>query len=283
MIQESYKDSEKGTLYIVPTPIGNKDDITLRAIEILKKVDFICAEDTRTSSILLNMFNISKPLKACHIFNESKIKNKIVKELEIGKNVALISDQGTPLLSDPGYELVCEVIKNDLNVVSLPGPSALLPALNMSGIEANKFLFYGFLNSKTSVAKKELESLKNIEFTLVFYEAPHRLQSTLKLMQEIFGNRKISVSREISKLHEEIFRGTVEDAIEFYKDPKGEIVIVVEKCKKESIDINDILEEVKNETKKGLSNKDAVKLISKKYGVSKNLLYNKNEEKRKWN
>lgn len=281
MIQESYKDSEKGTLYIVPTPIGNKDDITLRAIEILKKVDFICAEDTRTSSILLNMFNISKPLKACHIFNESKIKNKIVKELEIGKNVALISDQGTPLLSDPGYELVCEVIKNDLNVVSLPGPSALLPALNMSGIEANKFLFYGFLNSKTSVAKKELESLKNIEFTLVFYEAPHRLQSTLKLMQEIFGNRKISVSREISKLHEEIFRGTVEDAIEFYKDPKGEIVIVVEKCKKESIDINDILEEVKNETKKGLSNKDAVKLISKKYGVSKNLLYNKNEEKRK--
>ena len=283
MIQESYKDSEKGTLYIVPTPIGNKDDITLRAIEILKKVDFICAEDTRTSSILLNMFNISKPLKACHIFNESKIKNKIVKELKIGKNVALISDQGTPLLSDPGYELVCEVIKNDLNVVSLPGPSALLPALNMSGIEANKFLFYGFLNSKTSVAKKELESLKNIEFTLVFYEAPHRLQSTLKLMQEIFGNRKISVSREISKLHEEIFRGTVEDAIEFYKDPKGEIVIVVEKCKKESIDINDILEEVKNETKKGLSNKDAVKLISKKYGVSKNLLYNKNEEKRKWN
>ena len=281
MIQESYKDSEKGTLYIVPTPIGNKDDITLRAIEILKKVDFICAEDTRTSSILLNMFNISKPLKACHIFNESKIKNKIVKELEIGKNVALISDQGTPLLSDPGYELVCEVIKNDLNVVSLPGPSALLPALNMSGIEANKFLFYGFLNSKTSVAKKELESLKNIEFTLVFYEAPHRLQSTLKLMQEIFDNRKISVSREISKLHEEIFRGTVEDAIEFYKDPKGEIVIVVEKCKKESVDINDILEEVKNETKKGLSNKDAVKLISKKYGVSKNLLYNKNEEKRK--
>ena len=281
MIQQSYKGLEKGTLYIVPTPIGNKDDITLRAIEILKKVDFICAEDTRTSSILLNMFNISKPLKACHIFNESKIKNKIVKELEIGKNVALISDQGTPLLSDPGYELVCEVIKNDLNVVSLPGPSALLPALNMSGIEANKFLFYGFLNSKTSVAKKELESLKSIEFTLVFYEAPHRLQSTLKLMQEIFGNRKISVSREISKLHEEIFRGTVEDAIEFYKDPKGEIVIVVEKCKKESIDINDILEEVKNETKKGLSNKDAVKLISKKYGVSKNLLYNKNEEKRK--
>ena len=281
MIQESYKDSEKGTLYIVPTPIGNKDDITLRAIEILKKVDFICAEDTRTSSILLNMFNISKPLKACHIFNESKIKNKIVKELEIGKNVALISDQGTPLLSDPGYELVCEVIKNDLNVVSLPGPSALLPALNMSGIEANKFLFYGFLNSKTSVAKKELESLKSIEFTLVFYEAPHRLQSTLKLMQEIFGNRKISISREISKLHEEIFRGTVEDAIEFYKDSKGEIVIVVEKCKKESVDINDLLKEVKNETKKGLSNKDAVKLISKKYGVSKNLLYNKNEEKRK--
>ena len=279
MIQESYKKSNKGTLYIVPTPIGNKDDITLRAIETLRNVDYICAEDTRTSLILLKMLGLSKPLKACHIFNEKKIKSKIVKEIEDGKNVALISDQGTPLLSDPGYELVCEAIQNDINVVSLPGPSALLPALNMSGIEANKFLFYGFLNSKNSVARKELESLKNIEFTMVFYEAPHRLISTLKLMQEVFGDRKISISREISKIHEEVFRGNFSGAIEYYKEPKGEIVIVVEKYKKEEVDVNKLLEEVKKEIKKGLSNKDAVKLISKKYGVSKNLLYNKNEEK----
>ena len=281
MVQKSYTESSKGTLYVVPTPIGNKNDITLRAIETLKNVDFICAEDTRTSLTLLNTFRISKPLKACHIFNESKIKNKIVKEIESGKNVALISDQGTPLLSDPGYELVCEVIKNNINVVALPGPSALLPALNMSGIEANKFLFYGFLNSKTSIAKKELEALKNIEFTTVFYEAPHRLISTLKLMHEVFGDRKISISREISKIHEEVFRGTFDEALEYYKEPKGEIVIVVEKGQKEIIDTNKLLDEVNKEVKKGLSNKDAVKLISKKYGVSKNLLYNKNEEKRK--
>lgn len=283
MIQESYKKTNKGTLYIVPTPIGNKDDITLRAIEVLKSVDFICAEDTRTSLTLLKMLGLSKPLKAYHVFNESKTKGKIVKEIENGKNVALISDQGTPLLSDPGYELVCEAIKNNLNVVSLPGPSALLPALNMSGIEANKFLFYGFLNSKNSSAKKELESLKNIEFTIVFYEAPHRLISTLKLMQEIFGDRKISISREISKIHEEVFRGNFNEAIQYYKEPKGEIVIVIEKPKKEEVDIDKLLKEVDEEIKKGLSNKDAVKLVSKKYGVSKNLLYNKNEEKRKWN
>ena len=281
MVQKSYNEEQTGALYIVPTPIGNKNDITLRAIETLKKVDFICAEDTRTSLTLLKMLGVSKSLKACHIFNESKIKEKIAKEIESGKSVALISDQGTPLLSDPGYELVCEVIKRNLKVISLPGPSALLPALNVSGIEANKFLFYGFLSSKNSVARKELESLKSIEFTMIFYEAPHRLISTLKLMQEIFGDRKISISREISKLHEEVFRGTFEEAIDYYVEPKGEIVIIVEKGKKESINIDKLLEEVNAEIKKGLSNKDAVKLISKKYGVSKNLLYNKNEEKRK--
>ena len=281
MIQKSYSSRKEGTLYVVPTPIGNKDDITLRAIETLKKVDFICAEDTRTSSILLKMLGVSKPLKACHIFNEAKIKDKIVKELLDGKSAALISDQGTPLLSDPGYELVNAAIDKGINIVSLPGPSALLPALNMSGIEANKFLFYGFLNSKASLAKKELESLKNIEFTIVFYEAPHRLVSTLKLMLDIFSDRKISISREISKIHEEVFRGKISEAIDYYTEPKGEIVIVVEKYIKEDLNIDKILDEIQLEIKKGLSNKDAVKLISKKYGVSKNLLYNKNEEKRK--
>ncbi len=280
MIQKSYENTASGNLYVVPTPIGNKNDITLRALEVLKTVDIIYAEDTRTSSILLKMYEINKPLRACHLYNEEKIKSKVVEELKLGKNIALISDQGTPLLSDPGHELVNEVINNNLNVISLPGPSALLPALNMSGIEANKFIFYGFLNSKKSVAKKELELLKNLQFTLVFYEAPHRFLSTLELMKDIFGDRNISVCREITKIHEEIFRGKISEAIEFYKDIKGEIVIVVEKGK---IDINVdlLLEEVKLEIKKGLSNKDAVKLISKKYGVSKNLLYNKNEEQKK--
>ena len=282
MVQKSYETSKFGTLYVVPTPIGNKNDITLRAIEILKSVDYICAEDTRTSSILLKMYDINKPLKACHLFNEKKIKSKIVEELKIGKNIALISDQGTPLLSDPGYELVKEAINNEINVVALPGSSALLPALNMSGIEANKFLFYGFLNSKKSIAKKELESLKETKFTMVFYEAPHRLLTTLELILSILGDRNISISREITKIHEEIFRGKVSEAIEIYKEVKGEIVIVVEKGSNE-VDISEILNEVKLEIKRGLSNKDAVKLVSKKYGVSKNLLYNKNEEQRKWN
>lgn len=280
MLQKSYIENKGGNLYVVPTPIGNKNDITLRSLEILKFVDTIYAEDTRTSSILLKMYNINKPLKSCHLYNENKIKEKIVNEIKSGKNIALISDQGTPLLSDPGYELVKETIKNNLNVISLPGPSALLPALNMSGIEANKFLFYGFLNSKVSTAKKELESLKDFQYTLVFYEAPHRFLSTLELMLSILGDRNISVCREISKVHEEIFRGKITEAIKLYKDIKGEIVIVVEKGKKE-IEIKELLKEIKTEIKKGMSNKDAVKLISKKYGISKNLLYNKNEEQKK--
>ena len=280
MLQKSYSKTDIGNLYLVPTPIGNKDDITFRALEILKNVDVIYAEDTRTSSILLKIYNIHKPIKACHLHNESKIKGKIVNELKSGKNIALISDQGTPLLSDPGHELVNEAISNNVNVISIPGPSALLPALNMSGIEANKFLFYGFLNSKKSVAKKELESLKDLQFTIVFYEAPHRFKATLELMLEVFGDRNISICRELTKIHEEIFRGKISEAYEFYKEIKGEIVIVVEKGKK-SMDIESMLKEINDAIKKGLSNKDAVKLISKKYGVSKNLLYNKNEEQKK--
>ena len=282
MIQKSYDKSETGKLYVVPTPIGNKQDITLRSLEVLKFVDIIYAEDTRTSSILLKMYDINKPLKACHLYNESQIKEKVIKELMEGKNIALVSDQGTPLLSDPGYEVVEEVIKSGINVISLPGPSALLPALNMSGIEANKFLFFGFLNSKKSIAKKELEGLKSLKYTIVFYEAPHRIKSTLELILDVFGDRRLAICREISKIHEEIFRGNVKEALENYSEIKGEIVIVVEKGQEE-IDIDELLKEVKKEIKNGLSNKDAVKLISKKYGISKNLLYNKNEEQKEWN
>lgn len=283
ILQKSYKDKkESGTLYIVPTPIGNIKDITLRAIEILKDVDIIYAEDTRTSSILLNSLHIKKTLRSCHLHNEKTVKYKMVEELKEGKNLALISDQGTPLLSDPGYEAVKEIINNNINVVALPGPSALLPALNMSGIEANKFLFYGFLNSKVSASRKELEELKETEYTIVLYESPHRLQKTLTNILQILGNRNISISREISKIYEEVYRGLVDEAIDFYIEPKGEFVIVIEKGLK-IIDVNNILKEVQLEIDKGSTNKDAVKLISKKYGVSKNLLYNKFEEGKKWN
>lgn len=283
MVQRSYKDKKsEGTLYIIPTPIGNIKDITLRAMEILKQVDIIYAEDTRTSKILLNSLEIKTPLKSCHLHNEKTVKYKILDELKIGKNLGLISDQGTPLLSDPGYEVVKEAIENNINVVALPGASALLPALNTSGIEANKFLFFGFLNSKDASAKKELETLKDIEYTLVLYESPHRLSKTLNNILKIMGNRNISISREISKIYEEVFRGNVSEAIEFYVEPKGEFVIVIEKGIK-ILDVNGALEEVKKAVASGMTNKDAVKLVSKKYGVSKNLLYNKFEEDKKWN
>ncbi len=281
MVQRSYKDKKsEGTLYIIPTPIGNIKDITLRAMEILKQVDIIYAEDTRTSKILLNSLEIKTPLKSCHLHNEKTVKYKILDELKIGKNLGLISDQGTPLLSDPGYEVVKEAIENNINVVALPGASALLPALNTSGIEANKFLFFGFLNSKDASAKKELETLKDIEYTLVLYESPHRLSKTLNNILKIMGNRNISISREISKIYEEVFRGNVSEAIEFYVEPKGEFVIVIEKGIK-ILDVNGALEEVKKAVASGMTNKDAVKLVSKKYGVSKNLLYNKFEEDKK--
>ncbi len=276
MIQKSYEKLETGDLYIVPTPIGNIKDITLRAVNILKLVDIIYAEDTRTSSVLLKALDIKKPLKSCHLHNEKTAKINMLEELKQGKNLALISDQGTPLLSDPGYEAVNLIIREGINVIALPGPSALLPALNMSGIEANKFLFYGFLNSKSVAAKKELQKIKDLEYTIVFYESPHRFLKTMQIIFEIMGDRDVSICREITKIHEEVFRGTVKEAIDFYKEIKGEIVIILEKGQKE-IDIDSILKEVKAEKKKGLSNKDAVKLVSKKYGVSKNLLYNKNE------
>ena len=277
MIQKSYAKSEFGNLYIVPTPIGNIKDITLRAVSTLKEVDLIYAEDTRTSSVLLKMLEIKKPMKACHIHNEANVKFNIVSELKQGKNLALISDQGTPLLSDPGHEVVNEVIKSGINVISLPGPSALLPALNMSGLEANKFLFYGFLNSKNSAARKELESLKDFEFTLVFYESPHRFLNTMKNILEVMGDRAVGVSREITKIHEEVFRGTVSECINNYKEIKGEIVIVLEKGEK-ATDMDLVMLELDKAKKSGLSNKDAVKLISEKYKISKNMLYNKNEE-----
>lgn len=277
MIQKSYSKTNNGNLYIVPTPIGNLKDITLRALEVLKMVDIIYAEDTRTSSVLLKALDIKKPLKSCHLHNEKTIKLTIVEELKAGKNIALISDQGTPLLSDPGHEVVSEIIKNELNIISLPGPSALLPALNMSGIEANKFLFFGFLNSKPSAAKKELQNLSDLEYTIVLYESPHRFLKTMEYILDVLGDRRISIVREISKIYEEVFRGSVSEAITFYQSIKGEIVIVIEKGQR-TIDIDGILKELKKEIATGMSNKDAVKLISKKYKISKNMLYNKNEE-----
>lgn len=282
MIQKSYEKNDYGNLYLVPTPIGNMEDITLRAIRILKEVDLVLSEDTRVTSMLFNKYEIKNKLVSCHKFNESKIKDKVLEELKTGKNIALVTDRGTPLISDPGSVIVKHLIENNINVIALPGPSALLPALSMSGIDSDRFLFYGFLKNKEIALKKELEILKDQKYTLIFYESPHRLEKTLSNMLEILGNRQVIISREITKIHEEVFRGSLEDAVKTYNNVLGEIVIIVEKnTETNEISEKDMINEVKKLIKKGYSNKAAVKEVSLKFNISKNLLYNIFEGKRK--
>ena len=209
MSQKSYDNTP--TLYLIPTPIGNMEDITIRAINTLKMVDVVFCEDTRVTGQLLKYLEISKKLISSHQFNESNNKQKLIEYLSNGSNVGLVSDRGTPIISDPGYELAKCAMEEGYNVVSLPGATALIPALTSSGISPMPFYYYGFLNSKDSARRKELEILKNIEATLIIYEAPHRINKTLKDLGNILGNnRKISISREITKKYEEIYRGTIE-------------------------------------------------------------------------
>ena len=274
MIQKSYNNSKYGKLYLIPTPIGNIEDITIRAIIILKEVHQIYAEDTRITKILMQKYNIQKKVLSCHKYSEQKNKDSIISELQNGKNIAIVTDRGTPLISDPGSIIVDYAIENKIDVISLPGPNALLPALNMSGLSNERFLFYGFLNKKEQKIKKELEKLINIPYTLIFYESPHRLQKTLKIIKNVLGDRKISISREISKIHEEVYRGNIDEAMEYYKEEKGEIVIIIEGKEKNKEEI-DYVKEVKKLIKEGYSTKDATKTIAEKYNISKNELYNK--------
>ncbi|NLC48190.1 MAG: 16S rRNA (cytidine(1402)-2'-O)-methyltransferase [Tenericutes bacterium] len=272
MIQSSYKNNNFGNLYIVPTPIGNMEDITLRALKILKEVDIIFAEDTRITLILLNKYNIHKKIESCHKYSEMKNKDNIIKKLKEGKNIALVSDRGTPLISDPGNIIVSEAIKYNINVIALPGASALLPALNMSGLNSEKFLFYGFLNSKDSTSKKELRKIKDFEYTLVFYESPHRVKRTLSNMLEILGDRKMSLVREISKIYEEVNRDNISNILKKCDKIKGEIVLVVEG----SVTINeeiDYVNEVNMLVNQGKSKSSSIKEIAEKYNISKNKLY----------
>ena len=274
MIQKSY--DGKPTLYIVPTPIGNLNDITNRAIEVLSNVDYIFAEDTRTSGILLKHLNIKSNLIACHKFNEDTAKIKALQLLESGKTIALITDQGTPLISDPGYLTAKEIMMHGYNVVALPGATAFVPALNMSGLPSDRFLFYSFLNSKDSIAKKELEDLKTNEYTMIFYEAPHRLERTLLLLLNILGNREISISREISKVYESVYRGNINQAIIEQKSVKGEIVIVVSGnyFPGNNYEIESLIKEINYLVKSGMKESEAIKYIASKNDVSKNMLYN---------
>lgn len=272
MRQKSYDDS--ASLYLIPTPIGNLDDITVRALKTLESVDFVLCEDTRETGKLLSKYNIRKRLVSCHEFNEEKIGEYVISELKNGLNIGLVTDQGTPIISDPGYIVAREVIRRGFNVVSLPGATAFVPALTMAGIDPSPFLFYGFLNAKDSKRKKELQSLKSYKYTMIFYESPHRLKNTLIDMLEIFGDRNISISREISKIHEEILRDRISKLIDEADSLRGEFVLVVE-GNHEAIDYSEItiLEHVKLYIDDGMTEKDAIKLVAKERNVAKSIVY----------
>ena len=217
-------------LFIVPTPIGNLEDITLRAINVLKEVDFILAEDTRTSGTLLRHYNISKPLVPYHQHNEHKVTEKFAQRIQGGEKAALVTDAGTPAISDPGFMLVRECIKNAIDVECLPGATAFVPAVVNSGLPADRFLFEGFLPHKKG-RKSKLEYLCELPYTIIFYESPHRLLKTLAQLAEHFGpERKASVSRELTKIYEETVRGTLTEVAEYFEEhiAKGEFVIVVD-------------------------------------------------------
>lgn len=275
MSQKSYKE-KNNALYLVPTPIGNMSDITNRALDILNMSDIILCEDTRVTGQLLSFYNIKKKLICSNEQTEKNLKEEVANFLDKGLNIALVTDRGTPIISDPGYNIVEYLIKKDYNVIGLPGATAFVPALIASGIDPQPFLFYGFLNSKPAKRKKELELLESFKYTMIFYEAPHRIIQMLNTLKEVFGNRKISVSREISKLYEEIYRGSIDEVLKELSSVsiKGEFVVVVEGNKKED-DYSDmtINDHVNMYIEDGYSEKEALKLVAKDRGVKKSEIY----------
>ncbi len=272
MSQKSYDNTP--TLYLIPTPIGNLDDITYRTVETLKNVDVIFCEDTRETGKLLKYLNINKKMVTNHEHNEFNNHEKLLNYLSSGQNVGLVSDRGTPVISDPGYDLARFAINEGYNVVGLPGANALIPALIMSGIEPKPFMFYGFLNSKTAKRKSELEDLKNVNATIIFYEAPHRIKDTLNDIKTVLGNnRRISISREITKKYEEVYRGTVEEIIEQNIDFKGELVVVVEGNNISHEFSMTILEHIDMYIDDGYSSKDAIKIVAKERNLKKSEVY----------
>ena len=248
MIQKSY--DGKPCLYLIPTPIGNLEDITIRSLNCLKMVDILLCEDTRNTGILLANYDIHTKLVSCHEYNENKIADTVISYLKEGKNVGLVTDQGTPIIT------------------------AFVPALTVSGLEPSPFLFYGFLHNRGSKQIEELKTLKAFPYTLIFYESVHRLKNTLISMLDVFGNRNISLCRELSKIHEEIIRDSIENIIPLVDSLKGEFVIVIE-GNKEVVDYSnlDVLEHVKVYLDDGISEKEAIKIVAKERNVAKSVIY----------
>ena len=267
-----------GKLYIVATPIGNLEDITIRALNILKEVDLIAAEDTRHTLKLLNHYEITKPLISYHRHNEDKKKEVLIEKLKNGENIAIVSDAGTPGICDPGEEVIKQAIEENIEVIPIPGACAFVNALICSGIDTKEFTFLGFLPINKKLRKEKLEVIKKETKTTILYEAPHKLKTTLEDLGEILGDRQIAIARELTKIHEEFIRGTIEEIIRKTENLKGEFVIIIEgtsiKTKVEN-ELNEpsLEEHYKFYEKQGLDKRDIIKKIAKDRNVNKNEIY----------
>ncbi|MFI8709979.1 16S rRNA (cytidine(1402)-2'-O)-methyltransferase [Bacillus sp. NPDC077411] len=280
--QKSFQMNERGTLYLVPTPIGNLEDMTFRAIRMLKEADFIAAEDTRQTKKLCNYFEIETPVMSYHEHNKEVSGQKILDMLEQGKTVALVSDAGMPCISDPGYDIVVQAVAERYSVVPLPGANAALTALIASGLETKHFYFYGFLQRHKKERKAELEKLRYIPDTMMFYEAPHRLGETLVSMKDVLGNRSVVLCRELTKKFEEFIHGSLEEVIHWAKENevRGEFCVLVEGSTEEAISEEAWWESLTVEEhveyyikEKGLSSKEAIKIVTKDRNMSKRDVY----------
>ena len=265
----------KSGLYIVSLPIGNSKDITLRAIDCLQNVDEIYCEDTRVTNKILSIYKINRGLKNYHDHNGEKVRPKIIKKIKDGKSIALVSDAGTPLISDPGYKLVSELKDNDLYVTAVPGVSSPITALTLSGLPTNNFYFLGFLPTKIQPRRNLLEDVKRLKTTIIIFETANKINKTLKDLIDILGNRKIAICREMTKKFEEIITGNIEYVSKeiALKKLKGEIVIVLYSDKQKDEEIN--LEEIINSFKGEYRPSELAKIISDQTGFSKNIIYNK--------
>lgn len=274
---------ETAKLYMVGVPIGNYDDMTYRAVETLKMVDMIYCEDTRVTKKLLVHFNIDKPLRSYHTFNENDLTKNLIAEIKNGKNVAIVSDAGMPIISDPGFLAVKDSVEEDVDVVVVPGPTAFVTALVGSGISSNRIMFVGFLNSGDNKRRKELEKLKDFEDTLILYESPHRIKETIEMLCDLMPDRRICLARELTKKYEEYLHGTPSEILEVIEEVKGEIVIIIEgatikEIKKDLIALP-VDEHFKHYLSQGYDEKESMKMVAKDRGVSKSLIYQQLKKK----
>ncbi len=265
-----------GILYIVATPIGNLEDITLRAIRTLKEADIIAAEDTRHTQVLLKHFAINTPLTSFHEHNERAKTAQLVTRLERGESIALVSDAGTPAISDPGYRLVVAAIGAGIRVIPIAGPSALIAALSAAGLPTDGFDFRGFLPARKQERRSKLQELRDGRYTMVFYETPHRLQESLDDVREILGDRRMVLAREVTKLHEEFLRGRISEVIDEVsrREIRGEMTLVIEGCSDSNAASEEALvDEIDKLKGEGMRIKEIAEIIGEKYGYSKREIY----------